>query len=208
MPKTVPLNGVQALVEDRRGKPIVHLDARQKARLEKVDLKSLPPTVLNWKAELLDGTLIWGRPMALVKWLALLPHVPLPEPRGDGSPKADVPRDIPLGALLELDRNLHTLARLLPRLLSPHVISKERQGGWLALVSNGEGGFWVELVSDWMDALTTTLESLRDLRTALPDEDALASQIDSELTTLEQRSFDTHDALENAKRLVPSPRRP
>jgi len=207
IPKTIPLNGVQALVEDRRGKPIVHLDAKQKARLDKVDLRGLPPAMLSWKAELLDGTLIWGRPMALAKWLALMPHVPLPPPRGDGSAKADVPRDIPLGALLELDRNLHTLARLLPRLLSPHVISKERQGGWLALISNGEGGFWVELVSDWIDALGTTLESLRDLRTALPDDDALASQIDSELTTLEQRSFDTHDALENAKRLVPSPRR-
>jgi hypothetical protein len=160
--------------------------------------------VLGWKAELVDGTLIWGRPMALAKWLALLRHVPLPEPRSDGSAKADVPRDIPLGALLELDRNLHTLARLLPRLLSPHVISKERQGGWLTLVSNGEGGFWVELVSDWMDALSTTRESLHDLRTALPDDDALASQLDSELTTLEARAFDTADALEQAKRMAPT----
>lgn len=207
MPKVLPLGGVQALVEDRRGKPIVHLDMKQVARLAKTDLRGLPPTVLGWKAELLDGTMIWGRPMPLAKWLLLLPHVPLPEPRGDGSAKAEVPRDVPLGALLELDRNLHTLARLLPRLLAPHVISKERQGGWLALVSNGEGGFWAELVSDWMDALTTTLESLRDLRTALPDDDALASQIDSELTTLEQRSFETADALERARRLVPASKR-
>lgn len=204
MPKALPLGGVQALVEDRRGKPIVHLDARQKAKLDKVDLRTVPPATLSWKAELTDGTLLWGRPMALGKWLALMPHVPLPEPRGDGAPKADMPRDVPLGALLELDRNLHTLARLLPKLLAPHVISKEKQGGWLALVSNGEGGFWVELVSDWIDALHTTLESLRDLRAALPDDDNLASQIDSELTTLEQRSFETADAVESAKRLLPS----
>jgi len=209
MPKALPIGGVQCLVEDRRGKPVVHLDARQKHKIEKADLRGLPPTVLAWKAELLEGTLLWGRPMALGKWLALLPHVPLPEPRGDGSAKADVPRDIPLGALLELDRNLHTLARLLPRLLSPHVISKGKQGGWLALVSNGEGGFWVELVSDWSDALTTTLESLRDLRTALPDDDALASELDSELTTLEHRAFETADAVESARRILgPGPRGP
>src|SRR5690606_36872977 len=114
---------------------------------------------------------------------------------------------LPIGALLELDRNLHTLARLLPRLLAPHVMSKGRQGGWLALVSNGEGGFWAELVADWMDALNTTLASLRDLRTALPDEDPLASQIDSELTTMEQRAFETEDALDQARRLAPSGKR-
>ena len=132
------------------------------------------------------------------QYLDLLSHV-----LHDGAPKADMPRDVPLGALLELDRNLHTLARILPKLLAPHVISKEKQGGWLALVSNGEGGFWVELVSDWIDALDTTLESLRDLRAALPDDDNLASQIDSELTTLEQRSFETADAIDGAKRLLP-----
>lgn len=203
MPRTLPLGKVAAPVEERRGKPIVHLDARKKSELDKADLRALPPAALSWKAELVDGALIWGRPMALAKWLALMPHVPLPEPRGDGAVKAEVPRDVPLGALLELDRNLHTLARLLPRLLAPHVMSRERQGGWLALVSNGEGGFWVELVADWMDALSTTLASLHDLRTALPDDDPLASQIDSELTTLEHRSFEAADALEAARRLMP-----
>jgi hypothetical protein len=79
-------------------------------------------------------------------------------------------------------------------------MSKERQGGWLTLVSNGEGGFWVELVSDWMDALGTTLESARDLRKALPDDDALASQLDSELMTLEQRHFECQDALDEARK--------
>ncbi|MBL8787250.1 MAG: ATP-dependent RNA helicase, partial [Deltaproteobacteria bacterium] len=44
MPKTLPLGKVTALVEDRRGKPIVHLDASKAKELGKVDLKSLPPT--------------------------------------------------------------------------------------------------------------------------------------------------------------------
>lgn len=225
MPKVVNLGGgVMAPVEDRRGKPIVRLSADQYDKLARVDLRSVPPTILNWKAELVeerrdkgqqknqdkghkghkegpkDGMdkpgLMWGRPMALGKWLALARVVPLPKGR------ADVPRDMPIGALLEVDRNLHTLARLIPKLLSPYVVSKDRQGGWLALVGNGEGGFWVELISDWVDALTTTLESARDLRKTLPDDDALASQLDSELMSLEQQRFETLDHLESAKRFM------
>jgi len=210
MPKVVSIAGLQVPIDDRRGKPVVRLLARDKDRLGKADLRSIPPAILNWKAELFEDDdkadkkgskkghigLLWGRPLALAKWLALLPHVPLPESR------PEVPRDIPIGALLELDRNLHSLARLIPKLLSPYIVSKERQGGWLSLVSNGEGGFWVELVSDWMDALTTTLESARDLRKSLPDDDALASQLDSELMSFEQRRFDCLDALENAKKAM------
>jgi ATP-dependent helicase HrpA len=207
MPKFVSLNGVLAAIEDRRGKPVVRLSTRDIEKLSRTELRSVPPAILGWKAELSEpledlgkkprsegAGLVWGRPMSLAKWLVLLRHIPLPKGR------SELPRDMPVGALLELDRNLHTLARLLPRLLSPFVMSKERQGGWLTLVSNGEGGFWVELVSDWMDALGTTLESARDLRKALPDDDALASQLDSELMTLEQRHFECQDALDEARK--------
>lgn len=223
MPKVVNLGGVMAPVEDRRGKPVVRLSAQQSEKLARVDLRGIPPAILNWKAELVEEargeaqnrdhkgrgrdrdkgpekserpSLMWGRPMALGKWLALIRVVPLPKGR------AEVPRDIPVGALLEIDRNLHTLARLIPKLLAPYIVSKDRQGGWLALVSNGEGGYWAELISDWVDALTTTLESARDLRKVLPDDDNLASQLDSELMSFEQQRFEALDHLESAKRFM------
>ncbi|MFO0746086.1 MAG: ATP-dependent RNA helicase [Myxococcota bacterium] len=198
VPQTLTIGNVRVAVEDRRGKIAVVLPARDKARLEQADLRGIPPMAFSWKAEVVapDGV-IWGRPMSLAKWLCVLKHVPIPET----APTAIEARELPLGALLELDRNLHTLQRILPHILEPALVSKGRQAGWVALVSNGEGGFWVELVTDWGDALTTSVESLHDLRTALPQGDPLGDGLDERIDEMREREGSLRDAYAAAKRL-------
>jgi len=199
IPQTLSLAGVRVAVEDRRGKLVVVLPAREKAKLERADVRSLPPAALTWKAELVapDGVL-WGRPMSLAKWLTVLKHVPVSE----GPPVVVELRELPVGALLELDRNLHTLQRILPRVLEPVLVSKGRQAGWVALVSNGEGGFWVELVSDWGDALTTTSASLSDLHKGLPEGDPLGDAVLERIDELEQQEHALREAYAEAKRIA------
>jgi len=199
IPQTLSIGGVRVAVDDRRGKLVVVLPTRDKARLEAADLRGVPPAALGWRAELVgpDGV-VWGRPMSLAKWLASLALVPI----APGPAPETNPRELPVGALLELDRNLHTLQRVLPRVLEPCLVSKGRQAGWVALVSNGEGGFWVELVTDWGDALTTSLASLGDLHAALPQGDPLAAAVEERIDDMQARAEALEDAFAVAKRLA------
>lgn len=199
IPQSLSLGGVRVAVEDRRGKLVVVLPARDKAKIESADRRGIPPAALGWKTEVVapDGV-IWGRAMSLAKWLVALPLVPIPE---GPAPETNA-RELPVGALLELDRNLHTLQRVLPRVLEPCLVSKGRQAGWVALVSNGEGGFWVELVTDWGDALSTSAESLHDLHAALPHGDPLTDQVEERLDDLRAREQALQEAYAEAKRLA------
>lgn len=201
VPQTILVAGVHLGVEDKRGKILVAIEVRDAARLARADLANVPRPFLSMKAELrAAGGGIWGRPMALAKWLALLPHLPLT------TTEAPVAGDLPVGALLEIDRNLHTLARFVGRVLEPVAISRGRQAGWVALVSNGEGGFWFELVADWGDVVDTTLGALRDLHAALPATDQLAVAADKLIEDLEARQSLVEEAYGLAKRLGGGPR--
>jgi len=197
IPQSLSLGGARVAIEERRGKVVVVLPARDKAKIEGADRRGIPPAALGWKTEVVapDGV-VWGRAMSLAKWLAALPLVPIPE---GPAPETNA-RELPVGALLELDRNLHTLQRILPRVLEPCLVSRGRQAGWVALVSNGEGGFWVELVTDWGDALSTSAESLHDLHAALPHGDPLTEQVEARLDDLREREQALQAAYEDAKR--------
>jgi ATP-dependent helicase HrpA len=197
VPQWLDLGGVKVELDVRRGKVTVALPAAEHERLARASLAMLPPAALHWKAELrlADGG-IWGRPMSLAKWLKALPHLPLDEggPRGtDG---------LPVGVLMEVDLNLHLIERTLPRVLEPVWISRGRQAGWVALISNGEGGFWIEQVADWEETLATTLDAFRDLAAALPPEDALRAEVEVRVDDADTRLQDIRTAFDDAKRLL------
>jgi ATP-dependent helicase HrpA len=194
-PQWLELNGVRAEVESKRGKLTVVLPAEQLERLRQVRISTVPPQALGWKAELRlkDGG-IWARPMNLAKWLLALPHIDV----GDGQPAAG--QDLPVGVLMEVDLNLHLIERVLPRILSPVWVSRGRQAGWVALISNGEAGFWVEFVADWEETLATSLDAFRDLMAALPDGDALHDEVLARVNDTEDRLFRIRQAYDDAKR--------
>ncbi len=197
VPEWIDLGGVRADIEKRRNKLTIALPGEALDRLREVRLANIPPHVLQWRAELrVPGGGIWGRPMALVKWLKALPLIDF----GDGEPGAT--SDLPHGVLMEVDLNLHLIERVLPRVLSTAWISRGRQAGWVAMVSNGEAGFWLEMVPDWQEALATTLDALRDLRAALPDGDGLLEEVDHRLADIDERLFRIREALDDAKRVA------
>ena len=91
------------------------------------------------------------------------------------------------GALLEAERNVHAIARGLPRLLAPAMPLRGKRPGWLMLVSNGGGGYWYEVTRDYPEALETSLHAVRDLREALPGDDALQTRLTPLSNSLEDK---------------------
>ncbi|GMV42054.1 MAG: hypothetical protein AMXMBFR64_37700 [Myxococcales bacterium] len=192
-PTSLWVGGVELPVTGRR--PELVVDVAHAASLGSVNLAELPGWALGAKTRLVqDGRFTWGRGAPLAEVLCLLPHLPLPE----GPPEPI--RDVPQGALLESDRNLHTLARFVDRVLSPGLPAHGNRPGWLALVSNGETGFWFEVVTDFQDAVLTSLAAVSDLVHALPHGDPLRERVEALQDELAQRSETVEGALRAARR--------
>ncbi len=194
VPDKLQLDGVAVPVAVKRGKPLVELALEQIERLRKVGPAAVPPNAAGWRARLASakhGELMSG-PLAAV--LALLPHVPLP------APDQELLRDVPEGALLEADRNLHTILRYLDRLLEPMLPARGKRPGWLMLVANGGGGYWFEVYPDYKDALETTLVSLGDLMQTLPPADPVQERLEALSIALDEKVDAVREALANAKR--------
>jgi len=195
-PKSLMLGEVVVPVVMRKGRPLVRIPAEEAASLHTVSLSSLPDQTLRWRALLEHGYFKWGRGSSLAELLCLLPHLPLPE-----GPPVPIP-DVPLGALLESDRNLHTLGRFVDRLLEPGLPHRGRNPGWLTLVSNGETAFWFEVMDDFPDALGTSLHAVRDLMHALPLQDPLHARLEELADRLDARMVEVEHALDAAHRLT------
>ncbi|PKN58327.1 MAG: DEAD/DEAH box helicase [Deltaproteobacteria bacterium HGW-Deltaproteobacteria-14] len=195
-PKSLQLGDVYVPVVMKKGRPFVPIPVEEAARLHTVSLSSLPAQALKWRAVLEQGNLKWGRGTSLAELLCLLPHIPLP----DGAPTQIA--DVPLGALLESDRNIHTLGRFVDRVLEPGLPQRGRNPGWLTLVSNGETAFWFEMVDDFPDALGTTLHAVKDLMHALPLQDALHPRLEELVDRLDARMVEVEHALDAAARIT------
>ncbi len=133
-----------------------------------------------------------GTPLGAL--LPLLRFLPLP-PKG-----ADLRCTVPEGALLEVDLNLHTLARHLPRLLAPMASSDRRRPGWVMLVANGGGGYWYEIGMDFREVLEVTLLSLEDLALNLAEGDPLAADIEARIEQIRPQLDEVHEALAAARK--------
>lgn len=196
VPQTLMLGTVVVPVVNKRGKPFLPIPVSEVPNLTRVSLADVPEPVLRWHAVLEQGPHKWGRGTSLAELLCVLPHLPLPE--GELAPI----RDVPQGALLETDINLHTLTRFVDRVLEPGLPYRGKHPGWLTLVSNGETGFWFEVVGDFPDAVTTTLGALHDLLHALPTTDPLHARVATLIETVDARAEALDLALDAAKRVT------
>jgi len=194
MPRTLELGEVSVPVVIKRGRPTLFLAAELLPSLQRVSLTSVPRWALPLRTQIEHGRMKWGQSASLAEVLCLLPHLPIPE----GEPERI--RDVPQGALLESDRNQHTLARFVDRVLSPGLPQRGKHPGWLTLISNGETGFWFEVIGDYPDAVATTLESLRDLIRAVPPGDPLHTRLEALEATVEERALAVTAAMDAARR--------
>ncbi|MDP6942801.1 MAG: hypothetical protein QF464_01520, partial [Myxococcota bacterium] len=79
-----------------------------------------------------------------------------------------------VGALLEVERNLHAIERRIDRLLQPMLPERGKRPGWLTLTGNGGGGFWFDVMTHFPEAVATTHDALEDLSRRVDDDDALS----------------------------------
>lgn len=196
LPEALHIGDVELPFVNKRGRPELVIPLELVPRLKNANIAGLPTWALKMRTTLQQGRRTWGRSVPLAEVLCLLPHLPLP----DGEP--EVARDVPEGALLESDRNLHTIARFLDRVLAPGLPTRGKHPGWLAIVSNGETGFWFEVMGDYQDAVQTSLAALVDLGHALPHADKLQEQVEAMTADLAQRSDDLEAAMDAARKAL------
>ncbi len=174
LPETVTISGIELPVVLRRGRVQVDVPYEKVAALRALSpmaLRDLEPTLASVKARVLVGDDAWLAGMPLAALLHVLPLAPVP------APDADLSCRVPEGALLELDRNGHTLERHLGDLLAPMRPPRSQRPGWAALVGNGAGGFWFEIMTDLDDAAAQTLGALDDWIAAVAEDEPVQAKL-------------------------------
>jgi ATP-dependent helicase HrpA len=157
----------------RRGDVMVEIPIAACAVLGETPLTSLPSGAENYKARVSSAKYRFFVGMPLGKLMGLLPHVPLPRP------KENLQKIGFEGALLEADRDMHTIARHLHKIGTPMLPSRGKRPGWVMLVGNGADGFWYEVTSDFREVIATSLDALRALSNHLGHDEKLRATVDS-----------------------------
>ena len=179
-PATIPselhINGVTLPVALVRGVPKLEILVEDVDQLANASLDGLPRSARYWQTRVWTGRyrMLSGVPLGVM--LKLLPHVPLPRP------DQMLQRDPVVGALLEVDRNLHAIERRLDRVLTPMLPERGKRPGWLTLAHNSAGGFWFDVMTDFPESVATTFEALDDLVDRIDSEDPIQAILVSELT--------------------------
>ena len=194
VPRQIELGGLMLEVDARKGRPRIDIPFEAIEQLKTVLPADLPPGAAAWQARIVQDQLSFAQGTPLGALLPLLRFLPLP-PKG-----ADLRCTVPEGALLEVDLNLHTLARHLPRLLAPMASSDRRRPGWVMLVANGGGGYWYEIGMDFREVLEVTLLSLEDLALNLAEGDPLAADIEARIEQIRPQLDEVHEALAAARK--------
>ena len=175
LPSELHVAGVSLPVALVRGVPKLEILVEDVEKLAGASLKGIPPRAHHWQTRVWTGRyrLLAGVPFGVL--IKLLPFVPLP--------KRDqmLQRDPVVGALLEVDRNLHAIERRLTRLLDPMLPERGKRAGWLALAHNGAGGFWFDVMSDFPESVASTFEALNDLAERVDASDPLVDSLEAQL---------------------------
>lgn len=180
-PDAVEIDEIRLPIVERRGRvqvdiPYTALD--DLAGIPPSAMRRIEPRLLSLKARVVSGEHAWAAGTPLGKLLALLPAMPIP------APDADLTLRVPEGVLFEADRNLHGLLRHLGDLLVPGRPQRGRPG-WLALVANGAGGFWLEVMTSWPDAVRSTELGLQSLEEALDESDPAIFEVQDAVRRVE-----------------------
>jgi len=173
-PTRLRLGDLDLTVTTTRGKPHVDLTLEQLARLGDV----VPPA----EAKDIRARVQWDGAHAfagvpLTKLAGLLRAGAFPSP---GAPPR---KDFAFGALLETDRDRHRIEHALAEVLEPAV--QRRSAGFVAFVANGAGGYWLDLVPHYRDALVASRLSAETLASELLASDPLHTEVDALLTRLD-----------------------
>ena len=175
VPQSVRIGGLDLEVQIRKGKPTIQVPVQHRDALRGEDPRDLPTEAARFLAQLtFDGKPL-GSSLPVRSLMAFIGDIPLPN-QGDA-----LTSDVPQGALLDVERNLHTLERHLDAVLNCTRPSRGKRPGWLMLVANGGGAFWYEVCPQFPEALEASVVSLQDLLERVTDDDALATNVSKRL---------------------------
>jgi ATP-dependent helicase HrpA len=164
-PTHLQLGSLTLEIPHGRGRPTVELGLEQLPALMSLRTEDLPP-----EASRVRAAVRWVKPYVF----AALPVAKLLSVVRVGRFPAfgeEPPRALVFGLLLESDRDRHRIEAALPWVLRPAVTG--RSAGWVALVANGAGGYWLDLVPYFHDAVRASLLSADTLADELYEGDTL-----------------------------------
>ena len=133
------------------------MTAAELRQLAKIDPRDIPKDYSRWSARVVTNQGAFGSGTSLQRLAKLGRAMTLPEP-GQRLERLDIE-----GAILDAEYNWPTIEPLLERLLEPMLPARGRSPGWLALVANGMGEYWFEVINDFWAATQTSALSLDDL---------------------------------------------
>ena len=140
VPQRVMLFGQSRRVKVRRGRPDVIVaweDLRLATELDRDALCAELPKNLTVSAKLGQDNVLEGVPLLNALQVAeLLTVFDAP------------PRRWPEGDVLDPERDLHHVIRLLPFLMRRVASRRRKRAAWLTLIPNGAGGYWFDAVKD------------------------------------------------------------
>lgn len=176
IPSQIQLGPLDLKVDETRGRPMVDITLEQVRMLKGLSSSDLPAV-----AKKIRGRVYWtGKwnfadiPLSKLVELARLGAFPKPAQKPIKAPT--------MGVLWETDRNHHQLENALTWVLKPVVLGK--RVGWVALVANGAGGYWLELMPYFHDATQASRISAETLHHELFDGDPLRDQVDRLLQSI------------------------
>jgi len=166
----VQLGGVTFAVNSRKGIPTINIRLDQVEAVRRANEEELTAAIRKVR-----GRVCWTEKHSfaaqrLPKLLRTIRHAPFPQP---GSTP---PNDIHLGDLQDINRGRHHIEQGLKRLLEP--ATQGKSAGWVALVANGGGGYWLDVVFHYGEAIQTSTVSLAELAGELYAGDELLDRVE------------------------------
>ncbi|MDX9722136.1 MAG: helicase-related protein [Myxococcota bacterium] len=185
---TLRVGSLSLRVLSRAGRKKVIVPRDAIPELIRLGPAAVPQHARSWEASLRDEQSRYLSDVPLGVLVALLPVLPLPE---QNVVAAD---EVPQGALLDPERNLHTIERYLHLLLEPAYPLRGRQPGWLSLVWNGAEGFWFEASTDFAGVAENTSEALEALLETYPEGDEMREAVVEMLAVAREKRDAVRDA--------------
>jgi hypothetical protein len=172
VPTTLKVGSHQLPLRVKRGDVLVDVPVEACEALMKTPLSSLPEGAGQYKARVMSSKYRFLVGIPLAKLMAVLPHVQLP------NPNKNLQKIGFEGALLEAERDMHTIERHLRKIGAPMLPSRGKRPGWVMFVTNGADGFWYEVSSDFREGLATSIDALRSLAAHLNNDGQRQADID------------------------------